>query len=75
MGQLCLFKYDGVPDFSSIKWHRTKTRKSYEDSENLIQSFGGRMLTLEEARNYLNNRGHPLYKDDQWCAISGRDWV
>ena len=33
------------------------------------------MLTIEEARDYINNHGGPLCQDDQWCAVSGRDWV
>ena len=34
------------------------------------------MLTLEEARNYLNSLDQPpCVGEDQWAAISGRDWV
>ena len=36
--------------------------------------MNGRLLTLEEARQFINGRA--LYPgEDQWCAIQGRDWV
>ena len=34
------------------------------------------MLTLEEARSYLNSLDQPpCHGQDQWCAVAGRDWV
>ena len=47
---------------------------SYEDSKNYAESKGGRLLTLDEAREFMN--GSALYPgEDQWAAIQDRDWV
>ena len=46
----------------------------YADSEAYAAKMGGRLLTLEEAKALMG--GKPLYpKEDQWCAVQGRDWV
>ena len=52
---MALFESNGEEDFSSYKWGKLETRMSYEDSYNFIRMKGGRMLTLEEARNYLKS--------------------
>ena len=47
---------------------------TYADSEAYAAKMGGRLLTLEEAKALMG--GKPLYpKEDQWCAVQGRDWV
>lgn len=49
-------------------------RLTWRDSENYAKEKGGRLLSLEEAREYM--KGSPLYPgEDQWCAVRGRDWV
>ena len=36
--------------------------------------MGGRLLTLNEARNYI--KGKSLYPgEDQWAALYDRDWI
>ena len=52
---MALFESNGEEDFSSYKWGKPGPRMSYEDSYNFIRMKGGRMLTLEEARNYLKS--------------------
>ena len=47
-----------------IKWHRSKTRLSFEDSVAYIKSVGGQMLTLEEARIYLRDEEVPCPGED-----------
>ena len=33
------------------------------------------MLSLLEAQDYLSSLNERLCSDDQFCAVSGRDWV
>ena len=52
---MALFESNGEEDFSSYKWVKPGPRMTYKDSYNFIRMKGGRMLTLEEARNYLKS--------------------
>ena len=73
---MALFELNGIENFSSYKWCKPGPKMSYEDSEAFIRMKGGRMLTLEEARDYLNSLNQPpCHGEDQWAAVSGRDWV
>ena len=73
---MALFESNGEEDFSSYKWCKPGPKMSYEDSEAFIRMKGGRMLTLEEAQNFINSLDQPpCHGEDQWVAVSGRDWV
>ena len=76
MGQLKLYEWgsDEKPDVSKIKWSCPGCSFDYAESERYIEKMGGRMLTLEEAREFLG--GKPLYPGkENWAAIQDRDWI
>ena len=61
-----------------VRHVRQETRLTWLASQQLAASYGGRLLTLDEARKYLH--GKPLYAgENQWCAVTDergeRDWV
>jgi hypothetical protein len=59
----------------SVKHTKPGPRLTYADSEAYARKMDGRLLTLDEAREFMKARG-PLYPgEDQWCAVQGRDWM
>ena len=76
MGQLKLYDWgsDEKTDVAKIKYSKPGCKFDYAESERYIERMGGRMLTLQEARDFLD--GKPLYKGkENWAAIQDRDWV
>ena len=61
---------------SEMKWTKPGPRLTHADSEAHAGAMGGRLLTLDEARALIRERGGALYAgEDQWAAVQGRDWV
>ena len=76
MGQLKLFEWgsDEKLDRSRIVYCKPGCAFDYAESERYIEKMGGRMLTLQEARDFMG--GKALYPGkENWAAIQGRDWV
>merc|ERR1719188_991348 len=59
----------------SVKHIKPGPRLTHADSEACARKMNGRLLTLEEAREFMRGRGALYPGEDQWCAVQGRDWV
>ena len=69
-----------VAGFGSINHFKCKQRLSYRISEDIVRSLGGRLLTIQEAKEFVN--GQALYPGlYQWCAVKnpeglqGNDYI
>ena len=67
---------------SDVKYLKPGKSYNWQESEEYAESKGGRLLTLQEARDYINSvhNGKPLYsKEDQWTAVvdqnGQKDWI
>lgn len=66
----------------SIKpeWTKSVSSMTWAASERFAAERSGRLLSVEEAKSFLQKRGSALYPgDDQWVAVirqdGGKDWV
>jgi len=61
-----------------IDFEKPGGRLTWEASKAFAEGKGGRLLSLEEARAFMNSKAL-LPGEDQWCAVVGadgdRDWV
>ena len=62
------------------EWTKVASSLTWAASQKFVSDKKGRLVTLEEARSFLKNRGSSLYPgEDQWAACvrkdGSKDWV